>query len=179
MLAASNQGVTHQCAAYAMAGCIEYWQWKKKHIKEQVDPGLIYTRAKAIDTLDEPGTTLDAVVNAAVQLNLIPIDLSTVKVVNLNGVKQALHEYGVMLSAFDISQGWEVARADGWIQPSPQNLGGHAVVLIGYSEVEDPPWFAVQNSWGEAGYGWRGFVRMSPQQFADEFQYGLVWDLKS
>lgn len=162
-----------------MAGCIEWYNWKYLGIKEQVDPNPIYERAKQIDGIpDEQGTTLDAVIHAAVDLNLIPIDLSTLAVVNQFDVKHALHKHDVMLSAFQITQGWVTATSGGWIGNENDLLGGHCVVTVAYSEVDTPQWYGVQNSWGDEMYGWRGFVRLTTQQFSEQFQYGIVWDYK-
>ena len=177
MLEASDQGYTPRCAAYAMAGVIEYYNWMMTGVQAQVDPNPIYERAKEID--DKPfsdGTTLKAVVEAAIDLKLIPIDLKTVTMVDRGGIKRALHRHGVVLSGFVISSGWKQAKPDGWLTQTSEKLGGHAVVTIGYSEAESPPWYAIQNSWGDNDYGWRGFCRMSPEQFNAEFSYGLVWD---
>jgi hypothetical protein len=179
MLKTDNQGASSMCAAYAMAGCIEWWGWKMFDVQLQVDPKPIYEVAKKLDGFpDEEGTTLEAVARAAVELDLIDIDLSTLRVVRLPDVKRALHRYGPMLSAFVIHEGWQKAAADGWINDSGNVLGGHAVVLTGYSQVELPNYFSLQNSWGEAMYGWRGFARMSPAQFAKEFAYGLCWEIE-
>lgn len=179
MLPASDQGQTPKCAAYAMAGCIEWYNWKFRDSKAQVDPDPIYARAKLIDGIpDASGTTLDAVIHAAVDLGLAPIDLSSLTVVSIQDVKRALHRHDIMLSAFQITQGWVNASPGGWIGGDNTLLGGHAVDLIGYSDVEQPQWVGVENSWGDELYGWRGFVRMTPQQFADQFQYGIVWDYK-
>lgn len=186
MLPSMNQGVTSECAAYAMAGWIEWWNWRQTGTKAPVAPDPIYAKAKTIDGIpDEQGTTLDAVVNAAVSLGLANIDLPSMKVVSLPDVKDALHRHSVMLSGFNVTEGWRWAKDDGWVKGGTEAganydapLGEHAVVLVGYSEVDPTPWFGVQNSWGENGYGWRGFVRMTPQQFNDQFLYGLVWDAK-
>lgn len=180
MLPTSNQGNQPRCAGYAMAGIIEWWNWKFNGIKRQVDPDRIYELAKAIDGQpNQEGTTLEAVVQAAVKLELIPIDLSTLQTVRQVNARRALHKHGVLLSGFIITSGWERAKADGWIEDGGGYLGGHAVVTIGYSDVDNPKWVGVQNSWGDSQYGWRGFCRMSPEQFNNEFLYGLTWEYRS
>jgi hypothetical protein len=178
MLKTDNQGASSMCAAYAMAGCIEWWNWKQYDLVKQIDPKPIYETAKRLDGFpDEEGTTLEAVVRAAFELDLMDIDIASLQVVRLEDVKRALHKHGPMLSAFTIHEGWQKAAADGWIQDSGDVLGGHAVVLTGYSTVELPNYFSLQNSWGDAMYGWKGFARMAPAQFAKEFAYGLVWEV--
>jgi len=179
LLSASNQGDTPKCAAYAMAGWLEFYNWKYKGIAEQIDPDPIYARAKQLD--GEPtaeGTTLECVLQAAQDLNLIStVDTASIRHVKTSGVQQALHRYGVILSAFDITEQWGSATANGWIPEGGLSLGGHAVVLCGYSVIDTPPWYAIQNSWGEQ-QGWRGFNRVSPELFNQQFNYGLVWDFQ-
>lgn len=179
MLESSDQGNTPQCVAFAVAGCIEWWRWKALGIREQVDPVPIYKRAKEIDGApQEDGTTLEAGIQAAVELGLIPIDMTSLKRVYQTDVQRAIHQHGVALGAFNITEGWGKAKADGWILDlGGTALGGHAVVLSGYSNAEQPNWIGLQNSWGDKDYGWRGFCRMKPDQFRNEFMYGLVWEV--
>ena len=176
LLSSSDQGETPKCAAYAMAGWLEFYNWKYKGIAQQIDPDPIYVRAKQLD--GEPtlaGTTLECVLQAAQDLSLISgVDTASIRYVPAGGVQQALHRYGVILSAFSITDKWSNASPDGWLLGGGMDLGGHAVVTCGYSAV-DTQWFAIQNSWGES-QGWRGFNRMSPATFNAQFNYGLVWD---
>ena len=178
MIESSNQGASPSCAGLAMAGYVEWWQWKYRRIRKQVDGQAIYDVAKTIDGQpDEEGTTLEAVVRAARQMDLIPVDMASLKVVRVDNVKAALHRYGPMLSGFIIHEGWEKATADGWINTSGNVLGGHAVVLTGYSDVDKPQHFDIQNSRG-ALYGWKGMARMQPGQFVTEFMYGVVFEVE-
>lgn len=177
LLPASNQGDSSMCAAYAMAGWIEFYNWKYNGITQQVDPEPIYNRAKKLDGVPSvEGTTLECALQAAQDLGLIsPVATASIRHVPLEGVQQALHRYGVILSAFSVTENWWRATPDGWILPGGLGMGGHAVIVIGYSTVDTPPWYAVQNSWGEK-QGWRGFNRLTPDLFKQQFDYGLVWD---
>lgn len=177
LLTASNQGQTSQCVAYALAGWLEYYRWKYAGVAEQIDPAPIYNRAKEIDGFpNQDGTTLEAALQAAQDIGLMsPVDQgSLIDVSTELEVKQALHRYGVVLAAFVATDAWMNPSSDGWMQPGGRAIGGHSVLLCGYSDLETPPWYALQNSWGDIG--WRGFVRMSSEQFAAEFSYGLTWD---
>lgn len=176
LLTSSNQGFTPKCAAYAMAGWIEYYNWKYRGIAEQIDPNPIYARAKEIDEAPGiDGTTLDAVLKAAEDLQLISqVNSTSIRYVNTAEAQQALHRYGVILSAFTVTDKWSYATNDGWIPGGGSEIGGHAVVLCGYSNVNKPPWYAIQNSWGQQG--WQGFNRLTPATFTDQFNFGLVWD---
>lgn len=178
MLASSNQGNTSQCVAYAIAGWVEYYRWKKQGIAQQIAPAPIYERAKSMDGMPGvEGTTLEAGLQAAQDLGLMsPIEAGSLREVNSPAeVQQSLHRYGVVLAAFNVTDGWMKSDSGGWIRDGEESLGGHAVVLCGYSLIETPPWFALQNSWGE-GVGWRGFNRLTLDMFNKQFDYGLVWD---
>jgi hypothetical protein len=177
LLSSSNQGNTPKCAAYSMAGWLEYYNWKYKGIAAQIDPDPIYDRAKMLDGVPEAaGTTLEAVLQAAHDLQLItPVETASIRFVGPDGVQQALHRYGVILAAFNIAEGWRGAAPNGWIAEGGVALGGHAVLLCGYSTVDNPPWYGIQNSWGEQ-QGWRGFNRMTVSLFKQQFDYGLICD---
>lgn len=183
LLPASNQGESPKCAAYAMAGWLEFYNWKYRGIVDQIDPDPIYDLAKHIDGNTTPGTTLESVLQAALLRGLIPSSaVGNIRQVKLAGVQQAIHRYGVILAAFDITESWENAQPNGWIPAGGLSLGGHAVLLCGYSNVNNPPqdvpWYAFQNSWGEQ-QGWRGFNRMTHDLFAQQFMHGLIWDFVS
>lgn len=183
LLTSSNQGETSQCVAYALAGWIEHYKWKYEGIAAQIDPAPIYQHAKQIDGYPNgEGTTLEAGLQSAQELGLISAVAqgSIREVTTPLEVRQALHRYGVVLAAFNATEAWSFPSATGWIKPEGSPLGGHAVLLCGYSDLDDEdnsPFFALQNSWGDIG--WRGFVRMSPQQFVTEFQYGLTWEFSA
>ena len=177
LLECSDQGFQPWCAAYAMAGLVEHYNWQMRGIKEQVDPTPIYKLAKTLDgNPDKDGTTLEAVAQAAAKLELLPIDLASLQTVRSNEVKRVMHQRGPLLSGFYITEGWQHSKPDGWILGGGARLGGHAVVLCGYDDEEQ--WYAVQNSWGTRLFGWRGFCRMNPDQFTGEFMYGLTWNYK-
>lgn len=179
MLPSSDQGSSPKCAAYAMAGIVEYYRWRVTGIAEQVDPNPIYSAAKTLDGVpDQEGTTLEAVAQAAINLGLIPIDPKSIRVVKSPlDVKRAIHRYGPILSAYEINRGWLQVPLNGWIADSAVDVGPHAVVTCGYADDETPQYTEIQNSWGEDGVGWRGFMRMRQDQFIATFNYGLAWDL--
>jgi C1A family cysteine protease len=125
------------------------------------------------------GPLLKALPLAAQDLELMAqVDVDSIRDISKGELQQALHRYGVVLAGFRITDKWSAASADGWIAPGGTEIGGHAVVLCGYSQIDTPPWYAFQNSWGE-GQGWRGFNRMTPEVFNQQFDYGLVWDFRA
>jgi len=172
MLPSSNQGSLPKCAAYAMAGWLEWYRWKLG-IYEQVDPNPIYAEAKRIDGNNEDGTYLESVLQAAQNLGWIPHGAvkNIREVIEPGEVRQALHRYGPILAAYDITTAWGEARPDGTIPDNGLSFGLHAVDLVFY----DAKWFGNQNSWGES-HGMKGFNRLTQKQFEEQFQYGLIWE---
>lgn len=177
LLPSSDQKSTSECVAFAVAGWLEAYRWRHDGIVAQIDPAPIYARAKQIDGFpNQDGTSLEAGLQAAQDLGLMPTATGIREVTTEAEVKQALHRFGVVLSAFNCTDLWSVPSEDGWMRPGGQVLGGHACLLCGWSEIDGPPYFSIQQSWGE-GIGWRGFVRMSPEEFRAEFIYGLCWNM--
>lgn len=175
LLPSSDQGQTSECVVYSVAGWVEFVRWKYYGESNQVDPHPIYLRAKEIDGLGGgDGTTLEAGVQAAVDLGLIHT-ANVRSITSAQEVQRALHRYDVMIGAFICTDGWMNATPDGWIGEGQEKLGGHAVLLTGYALRDDPSYYQLQNSWGE-GQGWRGFNRMTMPVFNDTFIYGLIWD---
>ena len=179
LLPTSDQGSTSLCASYSVAGAVEYWQWKLNGVVKQVDPQPIHNEAKKNDGFpDDEATTIEAALRAVAKLGFLPIRTETIRMVRtVQEVKQALHRYGVVPAGFTASTNWQHASSSGWIKSGGEYLGGHAVLLCGYSDVENPRWWAAQNSWGDS-QGWRGFVRMTPDVFLEQFRYGYVFDLQ-
>lgn len=178
LLSSSDQGATSECVAYAVAGWLEFYRWKNHGNAAQVDPDPIYKRAKEIDGApNEPGTTLEAGIQAAQDLKLMsPVEAGSLHSVSEVGeVMAALHRYGVVLAGMKVYGGWEHSQMDGLILTGGEFLGYHAVVLCYYDSTEPIKQFGFQNSWG-ASQGWRGFNRMDEPTFVDSFDYGLVWD---
>ena len=174
LLRTSDQGSTSECAAYAMAGVIEFERWRDLGVYEQVDPHPIYQLAKEIDADNQPGTSLNSVLQAAEDLGLIRVIKDLVVVDDANAMMRAVHRHGVLLAGFEIDDGWMDVRPDGWITQSFGQTGGHAEVICGFDQDED--WVGCQGSWGDESYGWRGFVRMHFDLFRKQYRYGLTWD---
>ncbi len=176
MLPCSNQGNLPHCAGYATAGWIEQQRWRSDGVYEQLDGGAIYAEAKKLDGIDAPGTTLHAALHGAAALKLIaaPTRFCTVKTRREFG--RALHAHGAVLGAFEATDRWPLAGGDGWVRSGGRMIGGHAVLLCAYSLDPGDAWVGMQNSWGAAGYGWRGFCRMSWDTFDEQFLYGVTWE---
>jgi C1A family cysteine protease len=73
----------------------------------------------------------------------------------LVAMHSAITEVGILYATGMVHAGWQ-APANGTITYSPDRLGGHAFVIVGYDETG----FFVQNSWGP-GWGDNGIAHMS------------------
>lgn len=175
MLPASDQGQTSQCAAYSLAGILESLKWRDTGEYHQIDPNPIYAGAKRIDGFKGEGTTLDAVLRSAISLGLMPKPKEVFAITDMLSFQRALHRYGFVHLAFNITEAWSHPRPNGWLPEDghlPQ-IGGHAVVGCAF-DASPAGWVGIQNSWS-GGIGWNGFMRMTKDQFKRQFLYGLAW----
>lgn len=173
-LESSNQGTTSKCVAYATAGLIEYHNWKKGFYA-QIDPDPIYAEAKRIDGIEGEGTTLEAGLQAAVNLKLMPADTleNMSSVSTLGEVLRAFHQGGPLLLGMRVFSNWQYADASGLIAGGGTFLGYHCVLFCAYDMTDKYPWVGWQNSWGMQ-QGFRGFNRMLVPQFEQDLDYGLL-----
>jgi hypothetical protein len=185
LLPASNQGTTPQCVAYAVAGWIEVDSWCRTHLPIQVPPAPIYAEAKRLDGAPESdGTTLEAGIKAAQNLGYIPQNAVIRIIRTAQEMQFALHTRVPVISAFNVSPGWETVNPkNGFISEDARVLGGHAVLvcwcaqsgveMAGVDRTEEVPEnYGWQNSWG--AWGLNGLGRMTRRQFDRQFAYGCV-----
>ena len=172
LLMSSNQGNTPHCAGYATAGYIEFQNWKHLHYPRQVDGDEIYRQAKTIDWIKSEGTTLSSAIKGAIQLGFIKGELKAIKKTRI-AIKFAIHQYGVVVSAFDITDEWNYVNGKtgmlNILDGEAEDLGGHAVLLCGY----DKDGVYIQNSWGE-NWGVHGFAIVPWELFDKQFYSGRV-----
>jgi hypothetical protein len=178
LLPSNHQGETPLCAAFAVAGWLEYLRWKYFGEVNQIDPEPIYKTAKSLDGYPQvEGTTLEAAIAAAEKLGYFKdFQYGSIRKIRATDAPQALHRYGIVLCGLNITENWTRVDNTGWLKPGGAILGGHAVLLCAYSLRHNPPWYAVQNSWG-TDYGWHGFVRLTPDIFHSQFLYGAVMEI--
>lgn len=75
---------------------------------------------------------------------------------DLVAMHAAIAEVGILHATASVHTGWEKVDPQGNIPYESSLLGGHAFAIVAYDE--QGLW--LQNSWGP-GWGWRGFARMS------------------
>jgi len=173
-IATSNQYHTPHCAGYATAGFIEFVNWKKYHFPKQVDGDAIYKEAKKTDPNKNEGTSLFHAAKAASRLGFIS---GSNKYINgsMNDVKFALHEFGMCIGGFAITDEWNsVDKKTGIIDEfgvKAKSLGGHAVLITGYDGVG----VYIQNSWG-SNWGIHGFAILRWRSFHKQFFNGMVFE---
>jgi len=184
-LSSSNQFDTPHCAGHSMAGYIEYYNWKTIHYPAQVDGDAIYAEAKRIDGNNSPGTYLTSAAQASINLKMISgkpqiVDYPLINQYQMDNatkritaIKFALHQYGVALAGFRITDEWDwVDKKTGMIRDLGNkaiNKGGHAVLLCGY----DMEGVYLQNSWG-CFWGHYGFAILSWKQYVKQIMQALV-----
>ncbi len=168
-----NQGQNPWCAAYAMCQLLQASYWRETGTKLQFDEAKCYAEAKRVDKIAGDGTSLEAVLAAAenVELNASGrIPLIEDDVIDEPGsIPFAIHQRGLVLCGLQITDGWTYPRMNGMIGDGWRALGGHAVLCSGYSIPDDEVWGP--NWWGTS-WGQRGFWRMKTRQFTDQFIYG-------
>lgn len=176
LLPADDQKTDPYCAAYAMASVIEVALWRKTRSRKTIDPDPIYTEAKRIDGNTDPGTYLDSVFKASVNLGLVGAQAQMHALRSRREVMFAIREHEVCLLGFNISGGWNcVDKRTGYIGADTKKLGGHAVTGCWYNDAAGSRDSGIGwgNSWSP-NWGIDGFGRMTWVQFDSQFMYGLV-----
>jgi len=173
LVKASNQGQTPHCVGYSTAGYCEYYHWKTEHYPKQLNGDAIYEIAKTLDRSPHvAGTWPKFGVKAAINLGLIKGKGKYVPK-SRNDVKFALHQYGVCIAGFMITDEWnKVEKRHGMISDFGNRAvqrGGHCVLICGY----DDNGVFIQNSWG-AEWGLHGFGLLKWKQFDRQFMNGMV-----
>lgn len=176
MLDSDNQGNQPICAAEGGSGWLQANRWKYDDIIQHIDPLPIYNEARRIlGNPPEQGATMESVLQAMTNLGLmLPLDTEhTRSIYSLPEVELAMFKYGPLLATLNVTEQWQFAKHDGWIEPGGAVLGPHCVVLCEYALEVEVPYVAAHNSWG-LGNGCRGNVRLPLAVFEEEFVEGLV-----
>jgi len=170
-----DQGQTSKCAAYTASQYAENIRWRLDNYPSTIDMNQIYDYAKTIDGLGGgDGTTLTAVAKALINFKHLPGTDENIKVIgkNLNDIKFAIHKYGVVMCAFNITQEWFNLNDKNpvlSIQNASSSVGGHAVLGCGYNADG----VFIQNSWGKS-WGSFGFALIPWVKVQEQFLYGCT-----
>lgn len=96
----------------------------------------------------------------------------------LQKMKQGLAEQPVaiaMAASCDLFMAYKggVLTDDGGCACSKPNCLDHAVLMVGYNDNHDPPYFLVKNSWGQL-YGEDGYFRVAQTAKGDYGLFGIL-----
>lgn len=170
-----NQGDTPECAARSEAAVLSASYWREKNVKLEFDAPKMYRRAKFYDKNNEPGTTLDSMLHVVTTESFIPTGeiptITTESLLHTADLPFAIHKRGFLWVGLQITDAWMNCGSDGRIADGGKLLGGHAVVVVGYSIPCQT--IKILNSWGP-GWGDKGFCYLSFAEFERELGYGLV-----
>jgi len=171
-LQSSNQDNTPHCAGYSTAGYIEIKKWQKRHYPEQFDGDAIYYEAKKLDGRPNvKGTRLQYSAQAAINLGLIDGDIQYIGK-NRDDIKCAIHSHWACIAGFNITNEWNMVNGYGIIKNLGDRavlIGGHAVLICGYSDEG----IYIQNSWGTS-WGLYGFGLLSWGQVDKQLMEGVI-----
>ncbi|MDD5209186.1 MAG: C1 family peptidase [Elusimicrobiales bacterium] len=89
---------------------------------------------------------------------------------DLNTIKTALVKYGPLPIAFMVYEDFMHYKTGIYSYTTGKQLGGHAVLLVGYNDAEK--YFIVKNSW-DLGWGENGFFRIAYSEMDNSVNFGL------
>lgn len=155
------QGDKPHCAGYSICNLAESIIWKRTGKLINLEADQVYALAKKLDgNIDGAGTYLQTAIKAAIQLGGFETTNMQIGFLYNNkdentiiSIKRLLHKYDFLHCGFNINDGWYNCTNNNYIiQPGTKNLGGHAVIIVGYDETG----VYIQNSWGKQ-WGSKGF----------------------
>ena len=171
-----QQGNKPHCAGYSVCNWAEAVLWKRTGKLYNLDADQVYAKAKQLDgDVDGEGTYLECAIKAAIQLggfetkNLkIDFVFNDMNQTTIDTIKMLVHRYDFVHCGLKINEGWYKCNNKNYvIKPSGRELGGHAVLIVGY----DQQGVYIQNSWGKS-WGANGFCILPWDEFLKEFIYG-------
>ena len=89
---------------------------------------------------------------------------------SLSSIKSALAKYGPLPTAMIVYEDLMHYKSGVYSYTTGNKLGGHAVLLVGYSDAGQ--YFIVKNSWG-TGWGENGFFRLAYSELSSVTSFGL------
>jgi hypothetical protein len=97
-----------------------------------------------------------------------------VPIANIDHLRAAIAEFGVVYVTAVVHKGWRKAGRDGRIPYTQDTLGAHAFVLVGYNQEG----FWVHNSVG-SGWGRMGYGLLSYEDWAENAQDAWVAEIRA
>lgn len=91
----------------------------------------------------------------------------------VDAIKNALYTYGPLVTTMDVYTDFFSYKSGVYSYTSGNYEGGHAVLIVGYSDIGQ--YFIVKNSWG-IGWGEGGFFNIAYSQINPTVQFGY-WTL--
>jgi C1A family cysteine protease len=89
---------------------------------------------------------------------------------DLTSIKAALASFGPIPTAMFVYEDFMNYKSGVYSYTTGEELGGHAVLLVGYNDEEK--YFIVKNSWG-TGWGESGFFRIAYSEVTSKAQFGI------
>jgi hypothetical protein len=174
-----NQGNLPECAARSQASILDATYWRTKNFKCKTDAHKLYMRSKIIEgNGEQKGVSLESVLEAVESESFMESgEKPSVKneVVELTeDIPYIIHKYGFLLAGLMITDAWYTPTYTGKIRDGGNEIGQHAVVVVGYSK----PCGLVKilNSWGDS-WGDYGYCYLTFEEFDREFIYGITQSL--
>jgi C1A family cysteine protease len=89
---------------------------------------------------------------------------------SVSALKTALNKYGPMPVAMMVYEDFMHYKNGIYSYTTGKQLGGHAVLLVGYNDDEQS--FTVKNSW-DKGWGEQGFFRIAYSELSSSVNFGM------
>lgn len=156
-----DQGTKPFCVAYATSALKTWQEFREKKTFIDFDEPDFYYKCKTIDGLPEgtAGTTLRAAMSIAKNLGMKEVRTNSrhkintywAVPVNVEDMKRALVQFGPLVGGIMWQDSWRNTEKYGILPKPDRPVGGHAILIYGYSTFG----LHCRNSWG-LDWGYRG-----------------------
>jgi Papain family cysteine protease len=155
-----DQGMTPQCVAYSSASLKFHQEWRDHHRYYNFDPEQLYFRCKEVDNWSGDGTFIRTAMNLLQNEGMLARAArrelkedtyfktgNFVRMQTLQEIKEALYLIGPVVFGITVDETIERVLPNGfWAEPTQRPIGGHAMVIFGWSDFTET--FLIKNSWG-------------------------------
>lgn len=190
MMPIRNQEHTSECCAFSAAAMKEYQERKDVGFYGYMSPEYVYSFRQttegmyirdAMDALLKHGICTEYEWPFNTKKNSDERDklaescsnykiASYVRCETVNDVKKAIYTTGPVMFSVPVYN--KSTRM--WIKTQEANLGGHAMLFVGYTPTE----LIIRNSWGTS-WGDNGYTRMPIEEFVHVWDAWCAYDEKS